>query len=96
MLAARRPEYVKRRDLEAWLRQHGAAFPRHGGDHDIWHHEGREASVPRHREIGTGLGRKICEQLGLPRFRDAEEWRRVGAEALRRDRGPAPIAALMP
>jgi mRNA interferase HicA len=58
---------VKRRELEAWLRGHGAALLRHGGRHDVWHHEGRETSVPRHREIGTGLARKICDQLHVPR-----------------------------
>ena len=29
---------------------------------------GREATVPRHREIGAALGRKICDQLGVPRY----------------------------
>jgi hypothetical protein len=59
---------VKRRDLESWLRRQGARRVRHGGDHDIRRHEDRYASVPRHREIGTGLGRKICDQLGVARF----------------------------
>jgi predicted RNA binding protein YcfA (HicA-like mRNA interferase family) len=59
---------MKRRELESWLRKHGATRLRHGGNHDLWHHDGREATVPRHREIGTHLGRKICDQLAVPRF----------------------------
>jgi hypothetical protein len=28
--------------------------------------DGRQALVPRHREIGAGIGRAICRQLGIP------------------------------
>jgi hypothetical protein len=64
---------MKRVDLERWLRQHGCA-PLGGkgrGGHDTWTHleSGALATLPRHREIGPGLGRAICRQLGVPPIR---------------------------
>jgi hypothetical protein len=61
---------VKRADLERWLRLHGAEpVPgRSGGGHDAWQHTETRAKsfVPRHREIGVGVARAICRQLGVP------------------------------
>jgi mRNA interferase HicA len=61
---------VKRTDLERWLRSHGAEpVPGRGrGDHEAWRHTetGAKSFVPRHREIGIGVARAICRQLGIP------------------------------
>jgi predicted RNA binding protein YcfA (HicA-like mRNA interferase family) len=61
---------VKRADLERWLRSHGAepVAGRSGGGHDAWQHSHTRAKsfVPRHREIGVGVVRAICRQLGVP------------------------------
>lgn len=59
---------MKRRDLEAHLREHGCEFVRHGGRHDFWTNPvtGLLASVPRHREIPMGTVRAICRQLEIP------------------------------
>jgi mRNA interferase HicA len=61
---------MKRRKLERWLREHGANFERHGSRHDIWQREGREATIPRHREINTHTARHLCEQLEVPEPRE--------------------------
>jgi mRNA interferase HicA len=61
---------VKRTDLERWMRSHGAEplSGRRGGGHDAWRNTetGATSFVPRHREIGVGVARKICKQLGIP------------------------------
>ena len=61
---------MKRVDLERWLRSHGAqpVVGRSGGGHEAWQHteSGAKSFVPRHREIGVGVARAICRQLGVP------------------------------
>ena len=58
---------MKRRDLERHLRSHGAKLLREGGRHSFWGMDAeRSTAVPRHREIGVGLARKICKDLGIP------------------------------
>lgn len=58
---------MKRRDLERHLRAHGAKLLREGGRHSFWGMDAeRSTAVPRHREIGVGLARKICKDLGIP------------------------------
>jgi mRNA interferase HicA len=61
---------MKRIDLERWLRSHGAepVAGRGGGGHNAWQHTETRAKsfVPRHREIGSGVARAICRQLGVP------------------------------
>jgi predicted RNA binding protein YcfA (HicA-like mRNA interferase family) len=61
---------MKRIELERWMRSHGAeAVPgRSRGGHDAWRHAdtGAKSFVPRHREIGIGVARAICRQLGIP------------------------------
>ncbi|MGH2987407.1 MAG: type II toxin-antitoxin system HicA family toxin [Solirubrobacterales bacterium] len=58
---------MKRRDLERHLREHGARKLREGGRHSFWcADDGRTTAIPRHREIGTGLVRKTCKDLGIP------------------------------
>lgn len=56
---------MKRRKFERWLRENGATFVRHGSRHDLCHHEDREATVPRHREIKAGTAKAICDQLQI-------------------------------
>jgi len=65
---------VKRRDLERHLREHGARPLREGGRHSYWGFDPeRSTALPRHREIGWPLARKICKQLGIPRSNQASE-----------------------
>jgi mRNA interferase HicA len=61
---------VKRADLARWLRAHDC-YPvaeQRRGKHEAWRNEvtGETSFVPRHREIGVGVARKICRQLGIP------------------------------
>jgi mRNA interferase HicA len=58
---------MKRRDLERHLSVHGARLLREGGNHSFWGlDKERSSAVPRHREIGAGLVRKICKDIGIP------------------------------
>jgi predicted RNA binding protein YcfA (HicA-like mRNA interferase family) len=61
---------VKRAELERWLRSHGAepVPDRSRGGHEARRHAktGAKSFVPRHREIGVGVARAICRQLGVP------------------------------
>ena len=61
---------MKRTELERWLRSHGAepVAARSRGGHEAWRHTetGAKSFVPRHREIGVGVARAICRQLGIP------------------------------
>ena len=57
---------MKRRDLERHLREQGCNEVG-GAKHAKWRGPRGEVSVvPRHKEIGPGLTRAICEQLGVP------------------------------
>ena len=56
---------MKRRDLERHLREHGCREIG-GTKHAKWRGPKDQASsVPRHKEIGPGLVRSICGQLGI-------------------------------
>jgi len=59
---------VKRRDLERHLAANGARKVGEGGKHTKWRTAdgARRSTVPRHNEIGSGLVRAICVQLGIP------------------------------
>jgi hypothetical protein len=57
---------VKRRDLERHLTAHGCRAVG-GTKHAKWRGPMNEVSaLPRHKEIGPGLARAICKQLGVP------------------------------
>jgi mRNA interferase HicA len=56
---------VKRRDLEARLRELGWSFLRHGGNHDVWSDGDRLEYVPRHSEINENLARKILGKAAM-------------------------------
>ena len=59
---------MKLRDLERHLTAHGAHTVGEGGKHTKWRNADgtRATAVPRHSEIGPGLVRAICRQLGIP------------------------------
>jgi mRNA interferase HicA len=58
---------MKRRDLLAYLEEHGCTLVREGGRHSIYQNTDNKQSapVPRHKEISDLLVRKICKQLGI-------------------------------
>ncbi len=59
---------MKRRALEQHLREHGCQLVRHGAKHDVWVNpaNGHDTTVPRHREIKSGVVRSICKRLEIP------------------------------
>jgi mRNA interferase HicA len=59
---------VKLRDLERHLAAHGARKVGEDSKHTKWRSAdgSRASTVPRHAEIGPGLVRAICRQLGIP------------------------------
>jgi predicted RNA binding protein YcfA (HicA-like mRNA interferase family) len=59
---------MKRRDFIRHLTQHGCVLLREGGRHSIYKNpaNAKESAVPRHNELGEGLCRKICKDLGIP------------------------------
>ncbi|MGA8219445.1 MAG: type II toxin-antitoxin system HicA family toxin [Solirubrobacterales bacterium] len=57
---------MKRRQVERHLRSYGCR-PVGGGKHEKWRGpQGQVGALPRHREIGPGLVRSLCRQLGVP------------------------------
>ncbi len=59
---------MKRRDLVRHLEQHGCSCARDTGPHSIWKNPATDQiqPVPRHVEVDSHLGRKICRMLSLP------------------------------
>ncbi|HET9768838.1 MAG TPA: type II toxin-antitoxin system HicA family toxin [Thermoanaerobaculia bacterium] len=59
---------MKRRALIRHLEQHGCVLLREGSRHSLYCQPttDRTSAVPRHTEIGEGLARKICKDLGIP------------------------------
>lgn len=56
---------MKRRDLERHLQSHGCREIG-GSKHAKWRGpQDQVSAVPRHKEIGPGLVRAICKQLGV-------------------------------
>ena len=60
---------MKRIDLIRHIESFGCALFREGGKHSIYKNtqNGNMTAIPRHREIKENLGRKICDDLGVPR-----------------------------
>ena len=52
---------MKRRELEKRLRALGWRYLRSGGKHDVWTNGEIEEYLPRHKEVGEGLARKILK-----------------------------------
>jgi len=59
---------MSRQTLLRHLRRHGCSLLREGGGHSVWINpaNGRQASVPRHRDVNDYTARGICRQLGIP------------------------------
>jgi mRNA interferase HicA len=59
---------VKRVDLVKTIEGMGCVLARHGGKHDWYTNPATGVSqpVPRHREIGERLARRIIRMLGSP------------------------------
>jgi predicted RNA binding protein YcfA (HicA-like mRNA interferase family) len=59
---------VKRIDLLRHLEKHGCTFHREGAKHSVYVNRAKRkvSTVPRHREIGEFLARKICKDLEIP------------------------------
>ncbi|MEK7619355.1 MAG: type II toxin-antitoxin system HicA family toxin [Patescibacteria group bacterium] len=57
---------MKREDLIRHLLSQGCIFIREGARHSVFFHPEtkRISTVPRHKEIDSFLGRKICRDLG--------------------------------
>lgn len=66
---------MKRIDLIREIENLGCVFVRHGGRHDWYRNPvtGVSQPVPRHREIGENLARRIIAMLGAPRIEDGGE-----------------------
>jgi len=58
---------LKRRDLIAESERAGCVLVRNGGRHDVYRNpiNGRQAPLPRHREIADAMCKLIRKQLGL-------------------------------
>ena len=71
---------MKLRDLERYLAKHGAKRVAEGAKHTKWRSADgtRATTVPRHGEIGPGLVRAICRQLGHTEPVETRAWR-IGA-----------------
>ena len=59
---------MKQVDLVKHIRKYGCVFAREGSSHTVWLNStnGRTSTIPRHSEINTFIGRKICKDLGVP------------------------------
>ncbi len=59
---------MKRRALIKHLESHRCSLLREGARPSLYFHTetDRSSAVPRHAEIGEGLVRKICKDLGIP------------------------------
>ncbi len=55
---------MKRTDLIKLLKQHGAIF-NEGGKHTKVYLNGKQSTIPRHREINEFTAQAILKQLGL-------------------------------
>jgi len=58
---------VRRSELIRFLVDRGCYLKRHGSRHDIYANPatGRQAPIPRHKEIKESLVRLVQKQLGL-------------------------------
>jgi len=59
---------MKRRDLIRHLLNNNCVLLREGAGHSIYANvdTGKQASVPRHREVKKYLAQLVCEQLEIP------------------------------
>ena len=59
-------DMASRRDILRRLTRDGWALHRHGANHDIYRHPDKRGSItlPRHRQISTGVYRSIKQVAG--------------------------------
>lgn len=59
---------MKRKDLIKYILACGCLVEREGSRHTVFINPsaGQVSTVPRHTEINTFLGKKICKDLGIP------------------------------
>ena len=59
---------MRQSDLIKHLRKYGCLFVREGNSHTVWCSPiaNRTSTIPRHNEINTFTGKKICKDLGVP------------------------------
>jgi predicted RNA binding protein YcfA (HicA-like mRNA interferase family) len=72
---------MKRRKLMRHLVEHGCVVEKEGGRHTWIYNpiDRRRSFVPRHPEIGPGLVREICKQLGVAAPRERQAASRIRA-----------------
>lgn len=59
---------IKYREFIAHLKANGCYLIREGKNHEIWGHEDKQSSVPRHPGIVKQTCWAICKQLNIPKF----------------------------
>ena len=60
---------VSRRELIAYLEEHGFRQVREGGNHSIYGKDAVRIPIKRHRTLDRITANEICKQAGLkPRF----------------------------
>jgi len=59
---------MKRTKLIKYLRNNNCFLLREGSKHSVYENKlnGKEATVPRHSEIGNIIANKICKDLDIP------------------------------
>jgi hypothetical protein len=59
---------MKRKDLVSYLLCNGCIHVREGARHSVFYNPlyQKMSTVPRHNEIDSFLGKKICKDLGIP------------------------------
>jgi len=58
---------LKRKELIKLIEKQGCKFLREGGNHTIYYNPtgNKTSAIPRHREIGNFLCKKICKDLSI-------------------------------
>ncbi len=61
---------MKRVDLLRHIARHKCVLVREGSRHSIFINAvtGKTSSIPRHAEIDNFLAKKICKDLGVPKY----------------------------
>lgn len=59
---------MKKNDFDKYLRQNHCVLHREGSNHEIWINKinGKQTSVPRHKELVNITCKVICKQLEIP------------------------------
>ncbi len=59
---------MKKNDFEKYLRKNRCFLLREGNRHEIWvnKNNGKQTSIPRHKELANITCKIICKQLEIP------------------------------